>query len=379
MSLAAGHLLHVDARARVEHRAPLGRARSRRARSACPSAHRRVPSSGSTAMSTSRRRAVADLLAVVEHRRLVLLALADHDDAVHVDRVRARRACRRRRPGRRPPCRRGRPSGRAGSAAASVTRTSSSARLRSGRRPCADDTPLRRSRRRRSDSVRSRASRPSSPAPTGGALPLGREHAGLRRLPRRGVGPAGARRPTRSTSGCAWRRFQSGLSWLTILRKREGFRAAFAGFQIAGGGRVRRRRRRAADGRRRHRPQPRQDRGRDRQRARRGRGSTTLAALIWSFAPAGARPAPRTLRRRAGGDAGVHGAGEGAQAPRLPLRRPDHRVRGDAGVRARQRPPGRLPCAVTGFDAGPGRAPAARVARGGPPARARARRPALRL
>jgi DNA-3-methyladenine glycosylase I len=27
--------------------------------------------------------------------------------------------------------------------------------------------------------------------------------------------------------------FQSGLSWLTILRKREGFRAAFAGFAIA--------------------------------------------------------------------------------------------------------------------------------------------------
>jgi len=25
--------------------------------------------------------------------------------------------------------------------------------------------------------------------------------------------------------------FQSGLSWLTILRKREGFRAAFAGFE----------------------------------------------------------------------------------------------------------------------------------------------------
>ena len=34
-----------------------------------------------------RRRAVADRLAVVEHRRLVLLALADHHDAVHVDRV----------------------------------------------------------------------------------------------------------------------------------------------------------------------------------------------------------------------------------------------------------------------------------------------------
>ena len=34
-------------------------------------------------MSTLGRAAVADLLAVVEHRRLVLLALADHDDPVH--------------------------------------------------------------------------------------------------------------------------------------------------------------------------------------------------------------------------------------------------------------------------------------------------------
>ena len=33
------------------------------------------------------RAAVADPLAVVEHRRLVLLALADHDDAVHRHRV----------------------------------------------------------------------------------------------------------------------------------------------------------------------------------------------------------------------------------------------------------------------------------------------------
>ena len=29
--------------------------------------------------------------------------------------------------------------------------------------------------------------------------------------------------------------FQSGLSWLTILRKRESFRRAFAGFDIASG------------------------------------------------------------------------------------------------------------------------------------------------
>ena len=86
--------------------------------------------------------------------------------------------------------------------------------------------------------------------------------------------------------------FQSGLSWLTILRKRENFRAAFAGFEIERGGRVRRRRRRAADGRRGHRPQPRQDRGRDRQRPR-GGWTSTLAELLWSFAPE-PRPRPRT-------------------------------------------------------------------------------------
>ena len=35
------------------------------------------------------------------------------------------------------------------------------------------------------------------------------------------------------TSGCASKGFQSGLSWLTILRKRENFRRAFAGFEPA--------------------------------------------------------------------------------------------------------------------------------------------------
>ena len=42
-----------------------------------------VPSIGSTATSVSGCGAVADLLAVEQHRRLVLLALADDDDAVH--------------------------------------------------------------------------------------------------------------------------------------------------------------------------------------------------------------------------------------------------------------------------------------------------------
>ena len=46
-----------------------------------------VPSSGIDRDVDLRRRAVADLLAVVEHRRLVLLALPDHHHAVHLDRL----------------------------------------------------------------------------------------------------------------------------------------------------------------------------------------------------------------------------------------------------------------------------------------------------
>ena len=133
-SLAAGHLLHVDARARGRTSCPRSAQRDhgQRARralrrpAACPRAGRR----------RCRPRAAMPspmLLAVVEHRRLVLLALADDDDAVHVDRVEHDAHARRRRPGRRPPCRPCRRSRAAASAAASVTRTSSSARLRSGR------------------------------------------------------------------------------------------------------------------------------------------------------------------------------------------------------------------------------------------------------
>ena len=98
--------------------------------------------------------------------------------------------------------------------------------------------------------------------------------------------------------------FQSGLSWLTILRKREAFRAAFAGFDpervaafgerdverlLADAGIVRNRAKIEAD---------------DRQRARAAAladAGESLAALAWSFAPAGrARGAARarpTCRR----------------------------------------------------------------------------------
>src|SRR3954454_8216821 len=89
--------------------------------------------------------------------------------------------------------------------------------------------------------------------------------------------------------------FQSGLSWITILRKRTAFRAAFAGFSIdavaaftdedvvrllADPGIVRNRAKVLAAVRN----------ARVAQQVPEG-----LSALLWSFAPAGARPRPRTL------------------------------------------------------------------------------------
>src|SRR3712207_6796680 len=89
--------------------------------------------------------------------------------------------------------------------------------------------------------------------------------------------------------------FQSGLSWITILRKRPAFRAAFAGFRIdavaafteddqarlmADAGIVRNRAKIAAA-------------------VRNARAAQELPegldALLWSFAPQGQRPRPATL------------------------------------------------------------------------------------
>jgi DNA-3-methyladenine glycosylase I len=88
--------------------------------------------------------------------------------------------------------------------------------------------------------------------------------------------------------------FQSGLSWLTILRKRPAFRAAFAGFSIE---------KVAAFG-----PEDVErllgDAGIVRNRAKieaavaNARAAVdldgSLADLLWSFAPDGSRPRPRT-------------------------------------------------------------------------------------
>jgi DNA-3-methyladenine glycosylase I len=89
--------------------------------------------------------------------------------------------------------------------------------------------------------------------------------------------------------------FQSGLSWLTILRKREAFRAAFAGFRIDEVARFGARdvERLLADA------------GIVRNRAKieaalaNARAAADLpeglARLFWSFAPSGRRRAPRML------------------------------------------------------------------------------------
>jgi DNA-3-methyladenine glycosylase I len=89
--------------------------------------------------------------------------------------------------------------------------------------------------------------------------------------------------------------FQSGLSWLTILRKREAFRAAFAGFEIAavarfGPGDVERLMADAGIVRNRAKIEA------AIANAKAAQQVEDLDALIWSYAPdPGARPAPRTL------------------------------------------------------------------------------------
>ena len=80
---AHDELLHVGVR-RVQEAALLAAASTTMAFGE-PVAQRLVPSSGSTAMSTRAGARDAHLLADVEHGRLVPLALADDDGAVHAD------------------------------------------------------------------------------------------------------------------------------------------------------------------------------------------------------------------------------------------------------------------------------------------------------
>ena len=126
--------------------------------------------------------------------------------------------------------------------------------------------------------------------------------------------------------------FQSGLSWLTILRKRENFRAAFAGFDpaaVAAFG--------AADTERLL-----ADAGIVRNRAKinavigNARAALAvpggLAALVWRYQDTAARP-PVTTADVQGLDGGVHGVRTRTAPAGLRLHRPGHRLRRPAGMR----------------------------------------------
>jgi len=93
--------------------------------------------------------------------------------------------------------------------------------------------------------------------------------------------------------------FQSGLSWLTILRKRERFRAAFRGFdpeQVARFGDADVERLMADAGIVRNRAKILATIANARATAALHDAGETLDALLWSFAPPAGRRAPRTLQ-----------------------------------------------------------------------------------
>ncbi len=141
--------------------------------------------------------------------------------------------------------------------------------------------------------------------------------------------------------------FQAGLAWITILRKRPAFRAAFDGFDPERIARYDAAKVDGADRRSRHRAPPRQDRGDDRAgagHARPARAGRPRASICGASSTAGrstasanrSREVPRRDRRLAGDL-------EGPQGARRALRRADDRLRLHAGDRHGQRPPRRLP------------------------------------
>ena len=92
--------------------------------------------------------------------------------------------------------------------------------------------------------------------------------------------------------------FQAGLSWLTILRKRDAFRAAFSGFSVDAVARFGARdvRRLMADaGIVRNRAKIDATIGNARATVALHDAGETLSALVWSAAPTGRRRAPRGI------------------------------------------------------------------------------------
>ncbi len=142
--------------------------------------------------------------------------------------------------------------------------------------------------------------------------------------------------------------FQSGLAWITILRKRPAFRLAFAGFDpeaVAAFGEQDVTRLLADAGIVRNRAKILATVANAQALLALWAAGRTLGELMWSHAPAEPVRSPRALSfvERPGEHPGVARARQGAQGERLPLRRADDGLRRDAGLRARRRPSRGLP------------------------------------
>ena len=143
--------------------------------------------------------------------------------------------------------------------------------------------------------------------------------------------------------------FQAGLSWLTILNKRDAFRRAFAGFDAERVARFGARdvtRLLADAGIVRHRGKIESAIGNAKRALALRDEFGSLAAYAWRFEPT-ARGRPKRVPRGQPARARLAGRGagdvEGPQTARLELRRPDHGPCIHAGDGARQRSPRRLP------------------------------------
>ena len=135
--------------------------------------------------------------------------------------------------------------------------------------------------------------------------------------------------------------FQSGLSWLIILRKRENFRRAFHRFDVERIARYGERditRLMADAGIVRNRAKIEATIANARAVARSGCGPRRVAVVVRAAAAAAAG----RHGRRPGGHPGVDRDGQGTEAARLPVRRADDRLRLDAGDRNGRRPHRRL-------------------------------------
>ena len=153
--------------------------------------------------------------------------------------------------------------------------------------------------------------------------------------------------------------FQAGLSWLTILRKREAFRAAFAGFdfdQVAGFGDTDIARLLDDAGIVRHRGKIEAVINNAQRAVELVAAEGSLAHYIWSFEPAQRSGGlDRAALAEIAHTADSGGAGQGPQAARVAVRGPDDGVRLHAGDGPGQRPSRRLP------RPGPGRRGAPRL------------------